>query len=363
MFFIILLFVSWALTSAYTQQYSLQNSDNRKSFSAKSIEEVSGLIEGNPSNTVDKEFWRSIENYDPNNQNQIQHQFDKDILGFLETLFPSKTEVIPYDQQHKINILKRIFILLKVGRLQYTTMQNGQELRPWSWPLAVALGHGQRVVVELKGVSPDKFYQWLTGSPLKNDRYKRGPASHGFQWKKIDDQIRPYEIRLGVTKTLKNIKSTLKGKHHGINLPIGGLGNEHFQDGFVIGEDGFAKSLKDGKLRISHQHGHLYIHTDTYDNNHAAILLGIEPSAPGAASMHGDKHNALSAFKDTSTIPSIFGGVKMAKLFPKGQAPAANGGMRLIIDQNLFSAIQNAYNEGQSKGKEYFKKILSDPVS
>merc|ERR1719277_85254 len=66
----------------------------------------------------------------------------------------------------KVLILKRLFMCFAVCGLQMATETNSSKTKPWPFPLASSLCHGQRVLVSLYGISSQEFLNVLTfGAP------------------------------------------------------------------------------------------------------------------------------------------------------------------------------------------------------
>ncbi|KAF5271533.1 hypothetical protein FQR65_LT05153 [Abscondita terminalis] len=66
-------------------------------------------------------------------------------------------------------------------------------------------------------------------------------------------------------------------EHYGIDLALGGVGNQHFVSKQIIQNDG--------------QHGHLYINFYQGLTQQSGLLLGIEQSAPGKPDQYGGHHD------------------------------------------------------------------------
>jgi hypothetical protein len=264
--------------------------------------------------------------------------FPKEILqrNLSRNLKAADQEMVP-GSNGTSKILARIVVAMAWGGLQFTKTENDtKNLLPWGWPLATALAHGQRVVFEVKGMeSADDFYSMLLYGqaelPIGDDEYKRYAASHGLSFPVKGGVMEMQEMKLNV---LDAVLAGFQGKHHGINLALGGLGNQRL-DGNFIGPNGFAVDSKSFKLDTSSQHGHLYIHTDAKKGKAGmpgvtGLLVGIEPSAFNTTSMYGGDHTLASGSKDSTGEVSICGGQKMQKLFG-AEGPVQYGGMWVIL--------------------------------
>lgn len=124
------------------------------------------------------------------------------------------------DDEKRRNFLKRVFLLLADGSLKYTTVANDQKsLKLWDYPLAVALGHGQRIIFNLIDTGQYKpLYNLLLAGDynIKPTIDKsRLTASHGF--KLNGSQVE--EVKLGgkVSAIIKNFKIGVTGHHQGVN--------------------------------------------------------------------------------------------------------------------------------------------------
>lgn len=70
-----------------------------------------------------------------------------------------------------------------------------------------------------------------------------------------------------------------RAEHYGINLALGGVGNQHFASKKIIRNNG--------------EHGHLYInfYKGLAQKKRSGLLIGIEQSAPGKSDQYGGEHD------------------------------------------------------------------------
>lgn len=199
--------------------------------------------------------------------------------------------------------VRNLFKLLKHGGLQYR-MQKGQPWMPWDWPLAVAVSHGGRLLIQLPPVegNPDfRFLDWLTGDTRLQDLYKRPAATHEIDRLKTPDPISLVNMGRKVLKEVKpfGTKFSTKGTYHyGMNLALSGINQPSLHNANV-------NACEDGR------HGHAYLcYKPPHHGKVGGMLIGIEGSEAGKWDMLGHFHG-LSA---TSSEVSMSGGMKFKKL-------------------------------------------------
>lgn len=291
-------------------------------------------------------------------------EFERDEKLFLDTLFPDneeeKNKHYP-DEEKRRNFMKRLFITLAYGKFESSTDPYGQQAnwKPWPYPLAVALSHGQRVVIQIEGEHGEhviKGQQFLNLLTTGNEKFlapfvkNRSAASHGFSYEKDDLKNPLKEIKLkGVKGTAKNIKLGVEGKHFGINVAYGGLGAQGCNDKETVGPGGlilvYSPYNPEAKMALKNrQHGHFYLQYFDAAPNITALMIGLEENEAGSASMFNIKHTPLSAIQDSKTIPAITGGKKMACFLTK-DAPAQYGGMRLTLKQQEIEDLRRLFVE------------------
>jgi hypothetical protein len=217
---------------------------------------------------------------------------------------------------YKKELLRRLFLTFHLGGLFYSPQAAESPMktvwRKWSntsTPLAACLSHGGRVMIQLpelgrQGV-PRTYWDWLwdQANP-ENDR--RMAATHAVMMKEAGQmkdrvgyqvqkrsKLKPWKTK---TKTVYQVTATYdaletwdvlnpndppqqrrykymnetkkgEGRHYGVNIGLGGVGNRNPFSGNIIEEDG--------------RHGHLYIcYVPPTHNRFGAVLVGCEGSAP-----------------------------------------------------------------------------------
>ncbi|CAJ1356292.1 unnamed protein product [Effrenium voratum] len=136
----------------------------------------------------------------------------------------------------RIMFLKRLLVCYALCGVYYSEAGNTEQLGdPWPYPVASVLGHGSRVLIRLEDVESSEFLNYLlTGDPhivdWKESRppiplQKRIAATHSVELKETGQIV---EKKLRVTNAgsnMQNLLDGIRGKHMGLNLPIGGAGN------------------------------------------------------------------------------------------------------------------------------------------
>jgi hypothetical protein len=293
-------------------------------------------------------------------------QMARDVTFFYATLFPDpsrqlvllkaaaddkpprkglleRSELVASSEINRI--LGRLFVTMAFGGLKFCTAPNRvADLKDWPWSLATALSHGQRVDFALHGADSGDLYALLVkGSVPKDfkDPYPRLAASHGFRWQ--DGRLQ--EVKYKGMSLIYAVTDGLKGRHHGIDVAFGGLGNPR-KDGFLVGPKGTALDPGRGYQMVEKlQQGHLFMHHVVHGkagpDQEGALMVGLETSAPGAMNMYGVVHDARSAHKDPTLNPSVNGGQKLQKLL-LADAPAEIGGLWVDLQGANFVDLQAA---------------------
>lgn len=308
-------------------------------------------------------------------------QFARDLDFFNATLFPDPSIVkalggaankeLPAGiEATKLTnrILGHVFVAMAYGGLRFCTQSNDTaHLQDWKWHLATALGHGQRIVFDLKGSDAFDFYNLLVNGTVRDkfaDPYTRTAASHGFEWS--EGRLKELK-RKGVKGGFYNLLDGFQGQHHGINLAFGGLGNDRL-DQYLVGPGGTALDpLKGYKAVDGLQHGHLYLHHANHKEGgkvvEGGLMVGLEGSAPHKKNMYGASHTIASGSKDATVERCVDGGQKMQKLLGTA-GPAEIGGMWVKLDQaqvkTLAAVIQKVDAMDEASRQAFFKTILAD---
>lgn len=283
-------------------------------------------------------------------------EFERDKKLFLDTLFPAneeeKNKHYP-DEQKRRNFMKRLFIVLGFGNFESSIDPYGTDAKwqPWPHPLAVALSHGQRVVIQIEGEHVIKGQQFLNLLTTGNEKIpapfvkNRSAASHGFSYE--NNELKEIKLK-GVRGTAKNIKLGVEGKHFSINVAFGGLGSRGCNEKETVGPGGIILEGQQIGTKVAlkkRQHGHFYLQYFDASPKLTALMIGLEENEAGSASMFNIKHTPLSAVQDSRTVPSITGGQKMACLFKENSPPAQYGGMRVTLDQKNIENLKRLYSE------------------
>lgn len=262
-------------------------------------------------------------------------------------------------------VLSHLIVAMAWGGLEYTRAENDKaHLLHWDLPLVEAVAHGQRVVLEARGIDGwEPFYALLVNGDPKPitgvDPFPRTYASHGFSFNDNGQTLLELKIKFDVTKLVSKAVSKL---NHGVDLSLGGLGNYRL-DGKLIGPCGYSLDSKDFlTLDKDQQHGHLYLATDASKAGVAGILAGVEPSAPGTTSMYNLKHDITSGTKSSIKERSVCGGQKM-QVFLGAEGPAQYGGMWVIIKdkasfQHLAEAVAKVDRMDDKVRRELFWDLL-----
>ncbi|MBM3632726.1 MAG: hypothetical protein FJX03_03335 [Alphaproteobacteria bacterium] len=323
----------------------------------------------------------------------LTKQFTADIVVFFNTMFPSNEReksihtckrAIPAQQKSQAcldkklmiederqNFVKRLFLILADAPLQFTEQANNiPSLKTWPYPLAVALSHGQRILFDMEIGDGNTLYNLLlTGdfSKIPQIDMTRLGASHGFSAEMLNGKLEIKEKKLGGLKNLpKNMMLGITGKHRGVNIAIGGVGNpDKFNQ--EIAPEGFRYDNSTKTVSPKVQHGHAYLQVSNFNKNRSALMVGIEGSMPctTCSNMYGNKHTAKSGFVSSENLPSLMGGQKMLPLLKERQCafPAPIGGMWVKgIDKeyldHLNKLFQTVLQMPIGDQEKLFKEIL-----
>ncbi len=176
-------------------------------------------------------------------------------------------------------VLRRLFAVLYFGQLY--VYRNGNYQR-WSAPIATALSHGGRIIIQLpkaassKDSDKHKFWNWFWKNPES-----RGAATHSLTQRTTPLDLRDHR-KLHLKEGIGNVGGFMKtarnrGMHFGMNVALGGEGNTNPWSGNTIAADG--------------QHGHLYIlYYEPTKTEPGGLLVGCEGSAPTDRMAKGIKH-------------------------------------------------------------------------
>ncbi len=302
----------------------------------------------------------------------IRAQFRTDVILWYNAMFAQPKERRVSDKILKKkhldqlngtqNFIKRWILMLAFNPIMYVTKNNAssksqddsdyQSWSPFPYPLASALSHGQRMLVMLKNVSNIKMYNLLL-SGNQNTRpiidFGRMFASHGVH--EADGKLVEDKLMAG-----------MGASHHGVNVPLGGVGNIN-PAGDIIGPEGQSYEVNSDVSKGEYQLGHVYIRRDHF-RNFDSLLMGVESTAPGRSSPFltgGKSHDITSGMKDATLNKSSTGGQKWEVLLGS-RAPATYGGLsvqinptRLVRLERLFEIVLSMRIEDQ---EDLFKELL-----
>ncbi|MFZ2485843.1 MAG: hypothetical protein WAW84_04510 [Candidatus Rickettsiella isopodorum] len=189
------------------------------------------------------------------------------------------------------------------------------------FPIAAILLHGSRVLIEFPSELAHQIMDWL----IIDKNNWRCAATHGIsvltEAEKIDNNdntTNPFiykclkEEKITTGQAVYNSVTGLMtacsefstpvartqdkldmAGHYGMNLALGGVGNQHFASKKMIQNNG--------------EHGHLYINFyQGGTQKSSGLLLGIEQSAPGKPDQYGGEHDLRVSNKSYSASGGDF---------------------------------------------------------
>jgi len=248
-------------------------------------------------------------------------QLENDRGRFLETQI--RTDVgMWYGAAQTNGAVRRFFKALYFGGLH--VFRHGA-YQPWAdlnTPLATAVSHGGRVLIQLPP-APSKegnqFWNWLnSGSEFS----KRTAATHGVQRLSGSEAVRVSSFHtLRVKEVSKSGLGTLSGHHYGMNLALGGAGSRSPFDGNIIAASGGA--------------GHMYANVLAPSSDHeGAILIGAECARP--TGVRGDaKADHLGGGHGTgaANLFSATGGLKFTE---KQKTMQGKKKVKVVVPNDCF---------------------------
>mmetsp|Transcript_1859 Transcript_1859/g.4707 ORF Transcript_1859/g.4707 Transcript_1859/m.4707 type:complete len:1484 (-) Transcript_1859:117-4568(-) len=190
----------------------------------------------------------------------------------MDWLKLSKEDVELHDL--RVLFLKRLILCLVICGLKFTTENNGRRHQHWHYPMASALCHGSRILVQLHNVPWRDFVAFLFfGGRHKTDTEEKWNWTHGAPPPLYSRRAATHCVRLDqdgyVTESRARNFGALHNHHYGLDLPIGGLGNPgpkclKARNQLFIGPAGvpyYKMPLKRHYFNAI-QHGHLYMRGD-----------------------------------------------------------------------------------------------------
>jgi len=308
----------------------------------------------------------------PHGSNLSKVNFEKDVLMIFKTLFPENSaynQIINTGLKNESpQALKKLLFQSYLNGLYFSEAKNEiltkvlqhqqNESQMWPYPLASLVCHGGRTILifdKKTNENKEGFEMEALKTQLfvKNDLIKpRAAASHKLVYDKSSNSLK--EEKIIVEAAIDGIQSLFNiYNHHGMNFPIGGVGNFWPDGKSYVGPEGYAFTKKtDNKVnkeifekQHGLQHGHLYLrfHNLHRSNKFSAIMFGLESEEPGHKGMFSTgSHNALSALKNSNESTGPCGGPKWEKI--EGiKKPSTYGGKAVFlkkIDLSIFDKIE-----------------------
>lgn len=322
--------------------------------------------------------------------NVYKNEYVRDVKLWLEAIYPEAMIAgvggQPAYLSGQRDFLRRLFLVLRYGLLEYRVDNKHDKSnmwRNWNKPIAAALSHGGRVIINMARLDGQRQGGWswlLTGNPrtvphggkvpqqvlnstLLKNRYG---STHGTDVRalKIKEQHRGelYEKK-GIEQ---NITRGLNPESHlwGMNVALGGWGGANSQ-GDPISADG--------------GHGHLHIlYRQIYkliSGPYAAGLLigcenkehGVQTRYPGNKTHLGTGHGAGGKQKVSATNGLKWAAVGKQYKMQK-EVPAEYNGMRVNVTQMRWhdiTAKETAITTGKTlaQQKALMSKVLTNPPS
>lgn len=247
-----------------------------------------------------------------------------------------------HSEQDKIKaeMLLKSMLLLFFGKIRYrhqtdlcfypfdtlnSYFKNNTTLN--QFPIAAILLHGSRALIEFPVEIAHKIMDWLISDknswrymathgigalteaemihtdPKENNpnhkiyKHLKEEKMNGTQaaFNLATDSITSLMMACSEFSTPTPIQAKLP-EHYGIDLALGGAGNQHFASKKIIQNNG--------------EHGHLYINFYRGEAQHSGLLLGIEQSSPGKPDQYGGQHDLRVSDKSYSASGGDFFGKK-----------------------------------------------------
>ncbi|MEB3885547.1 DUF4157 domain-containing protein [Lyngbya sp. CCY1209] len=302
--------------------------------------------------------------------------WEKALNNDLTTIPKSNQEIAKKYQEQTdsaIAILKRVFIVLQHG-LMYRDDQDKPKFEEWQENVAVALSHGGRVMINLPPLQgkqdQHEFIYWLLGGSSaqvqehkpKSHNDKGADKSSDYYKAKVDTRIASSHDVEVTQNSLKEVKSNtfdIKGKvpgatstikHYGMDIPLGGLGNEDMA-GDVI--------LPDGR------HGHMYIYyRPPSKEKPGSVLIGAETSRMAHTDVFGmyhDKRGAPAEVSPTGTSKAGRIGAEFGGRVVDYTTLSEDGKSLTVKDADWLKQLKTA-EENVQKGVITSKELLGEKL-
>lgn len=196
------------------------------------------------------------------------------------------------------------------------------------FPIAAILLHGSRALIEFPSEIANQIMDWLildknswrylathgistlTEVEVINNNSKDSPTDQYIYKCLKEEKVNGTQAAIHfVSDSITNLmlacsefstpthahdKPDIIPEHYGIDLALGGVGNQHFASKKIIQNNG--------------EHGHLYVnfYRGEAQNTHSGLLLGIEQSAPGKPDQYGGEHDLRVSEKSYSASGGDF---------------------------------------------------------
>lgn len=224
----------------------------------------------------------------------------------------------------------------------------------YSMPAAYMFsGHGMRTVVRGNSNKVNELYSAIEGSTKF-----RFAATHGI---KVANDGSVNEKKLGFWKNVrKTVSNLFKREHRGMNFDLG-LRNEEYQD-----SAGDTKKIGE----VEGGCGHMYIHKPVINGDTAAIMFGVEGSAPpfynglfaSAPVGRSGTHDASATSDPISPSGGrkteqlvyfeVMNGEGVEKLFNNEQVP--EGFKKEEIEDELLELFKKQIKKGYNKSQNRY---------
>lgn len=275
-----------------------------------------------------------------------QQQFELDVAMWYGSLTRGSAAEVAF--------LKRVFTVLYHGGMFYKGVVNWQTWASSDIPIAAAISHGGRVLIQLpkaSGIDAEGFFNWLDGGDKIISSNSRLAATHGIE---PLSYVAMQPLGGGHRHRVNEVK---KGDlHYGVNIGLGGSGNYNPFSGNRIAANG--------------EHGHLYVfyRAPTADD-YGGLLIGCEGSAPIDSWDNRDSVFHTRGGSGRSGYAGVAGLAVTALLRdkvlsdPTGFTPDQTGGYHKFGDRQRYSPTGNGKWEDLGVGpRQVYNGMIVDLV-